>query len=68
MLLPQYAIRDGDALVVSEDEGGSPYITLPPGATISGSSELSRRSTAWYSTTAWTRAYRSGPTRTVRSL
>lgn len=52
MLLPQYAIRDGDALVVSEDEGGSPYITLAPGATISGSSELSRRSTAWYSTTA----------------
>ncbi|MDO4259023.1 MAG: hypothetical protein Q4C87_05820 [Actinomycetaceae bacterium] len=29
MLLPQYAIRDGDVLVVPADENGSPHITLP---------------------------------------
>lgn len=29
MLLPQYAIRDGDALVVPADEDGSPHITPP---------------------------------------
>lgn len=31
MLLPQYAIRDGDALVVPADEVGSPHITPPAG-------------------------------------
>ena len=31
MLLPQYALRDGDALVVAADEDGSPYITPPTG-------------------------------------
>lgn len=31
MLLPQYAIRDGDALVVPADEEGSPHITPPTG-------------------------------------
>lgn len=29
MLLPQYAIRDGDTLVVPADEDGSPHITPP---------------------------------------
>lgn len=30
MLLPQYAIRDGDALIVPADEDGLPHITPPP--------------------------------------
>jgi hypothetical protein len=29
MLLPQYAIRDGDALIVPADEDGLPHIILP---------------------------------------
>lgn len=29
MLLPQYAIRDGDALIVAADEDGSPHISPP---------------------------------------
>ncbi|MCD1285720.1 MULTISPECIES: hypothetical protein [unclassified Brevibacterium] len=31
MLLPQYAIRDGDALVVAVDEDGSPHVIPPSG-------------------------------------
>lgn len=31
MLLPQYAIRDGDALIVPTEEGGWPHISLPDG-------------------------------------